>query len=172
MPASLSPRILGLLALFAALTLDQAHKYWMLNVFGIAEKQPITVTPFLDILLSWNHGVSYSLFQSLGPALLLAAQSVIIAGLFYWLWGSPSRLAAIGLGLVIGGALGNVVDRLTRGAVADFFYLHTSLPVGPLANYVFNIADVAITLGVVLLLRESLLAPAPPPKSGLPLNRQ
>ena len=65
-------------------------------------------------------------------------------------------------GLIIGGALGNVTDRWLRGAVADFFFLHTSLPVGPLANYVFNLADVAITIGVALLLLENLLVPAPP----------
>jgi signal peptidase II len=62
---------------------------------------------------------------------------------------------------VIGGALGNMTDRLARGAVADFFHLHTTLPVGPLANYVFNVADVAITAGVALLLYESFLTPPP-----------
>jgi signal peptidase II len=67
----------------------------------------------------------------------------------------------VALGLVIGWALGNAADRLMRGAVADFFYLHTTLPVGPLANYVFNVADVAITAGVILLLYESFSAPAP-----------
>jgi signal peptidase II len=66
---------------------------------------------------------------------------------------------------VVGGALGNAIDRLLRGAVADFFYLHTTLPVGPLANYVFNVADVAITAGVALLLYESFFPPPPPAES-------
>lgn len=160
-----SPRAIGLLAALLALALDQAHKYWMIEVFGIAERQPVTVAPFLDILLSWNYGVSYSLFpahEGAARAMLLAAQGVIVAGLAFWLTRARDRLTALALGLVIGGALGNAADRLLRGAVADFFYLHTTLPVGPLANYVFNVADVAITAGAALLLYESLFAPAPP----------
>jgi signal peptidase II len=161
-PISVSPRALGLSAALAAALLDQAHKYWMLDVFGVATRQPITLTPFLDVVLSWNYGVSYSLFpahEAYGRALLLAGQGAIVAGLLWWLWRAPSRLTALGLGLVIGGALGNAADRVARGAVADFFYLHTTLPVGPLANYVFNVADVAITAGVAALLYESFLAP-------------
>jgi len=83
-------------------------------------------------------------------------QGGIVLGLLFWLWRASAHLCALGLGLIIGGALGNMTDRLFRGAVADFFYFHTSLPVGPLANYVFNIADVGITLGAALLLIESL----------------
>ncbi|QGM99556.1 signal peptidase II [Methylocystis parvus OBBP] len=148
-----------------AAVLDQFHKYWMLDVFGIEARQPVTLTPFLDVVLSWNYGVSYSLFpahEDAGRALLLAGQGLIVAGLFWWMWRAPNRLTTLALGLVIGGALGNAADRLTRGAVADFFYLHTTLPVGPLANYVFNVADVAIAAGVALLLFESLFAPEPP----------
>ncbi|WP_442755164.1 signal peptidase II [Methylocystis sp. JAN1] len=163
-PFSSSPRALGLLAALAAAALDQAHKFWMLNVFGIEARQPIALAPFLDLVLSWNYGISYSLFpahEGMGRALLLAGQAVIVAGLFWWMWRATNRLTTLAVGLVIGGALGNAADRLARGAVADFFYLHTTLPVGPLANYVFNVADVAITAGVALLLFESLLAPPP-----------
>ncbi|WP_281929504.1 signal peptidase II [Methylocystis iwaonis] len=159
------PRILGLLAALAAALADQAHKYWMLDVFGIGARQPITLTPFLDVVLSWNYGVSYSLFQAhegVGRALLLAGQSVIVAGLIWWLWRAQSRLLTLAIGLVVGGALGNAADRLARGAVADFFYFHTTLPVGPLANYVFNVADVAITAGVAMLLFETLFSESPP----------
>lgn len=161
----LSPRALGLAAALAAALLDQAHKYWMLNVFGIEARQPVTLAPFLDLVLSWNYGVSYSLFpahEGAGRALLLAGQGVIVSGLLWWMWRAPGRRTALGLGLVIGGAVGNAADRLTRGAVADFFYLHTTLPVGPLANYVFNLADVAITAGVALLLYESIFVPEQP----------
>lgn len=84
----------------------------------------------------------------------------IVLGLAVWLRSAANHLGGLALGLVIGGALGNMTDRLTRGAVADFFHLHTTLPVGPLANYVFNVADVGITAGVALLLYESLLAPS------------
>ncbi|WP_036284178.1 signal peptidase II [Methylocystis sp. ATCC 49242] len=164
-----TPRALGLAAALAALALDQAHKYLMLNVFDIAERGPINVAPFLDVLLSWNYGVSYSLFpahEDSARAALLAAQGVIVAGLAFWLTRARDRLTALALGLVIGGALGNATDRITRGAVADFFYLHTTLPVGPLANYVFNVADVFITAGVALLLYESLFAPPESPAEG------
>jgi len=160
-----APHWLGLAAAAAALAIDQAHKYWMLKVFDIGDRQPIRLTPFLDVMLSWNHGVSYSLFSvhdDMARGLLLGAQLAIVGALFVWLWRSRARVVALGLGLIIGGALGNVTDRWLRGAVADFFFLHTSLPVGPLANYVFNLADVAITVGVALLLLENLVIPAPP----------
>jgi signal peptidase II len=165
-----SPRAIGLAAALAAALADQAHKYWMLNVFGIEARQPLTLAPFLDVVLSWNYGVSYSLFpahEGLGRALLLTGQSIIVAGLFWWMWRAPSRIATLAVGLVIGGALGNAADRLARGAVADFFYLHTTLPVGPLANYVFNVADVAISAGVALLLFENLRAPRAEDPAGL-----
>ena len=162
--SSLSPNALGAVAALAALMLDQAHKYWMLNVYDIAARQPVTLTPFLDLVLSWNYGVSYSLFSThdgLARYAMLAVQVAIVVGLTIWLRRVTNHLGALALGLVIGGALGNMTDRLARGAVADFFHLHTTLPVGPLANYVFNVADVAITAGVALLLYESFLPPPP-----------
>jgi signal peptidase II len=170
LPVSLrDPRSLGLAAIGLAFALDQGHKCFMLNVFGIAQRQPIHLAPFLDIVLSWNTGVSYSLLasQTAGTRyLLLGFQASVVACLLYWMWRAPRRLTAAGLGLVIGGALGNVVDRLRHGAVADFFFFHTSLPVGPLANYVFNVADAAIFLGVVILLLEGLVSgPAPQPSA-------
>jgi signal peptidase II len=174
-----SPRAIGLSAALAGALLDQAHKFWMLDVFGIEARQPIALAPFLDVVLSWNYGVSYSLLpahEGFGRALLLLGQGVIVSGLLWWMWRAPGRLTALALGLVVGGAFGNAADRIARGAVADFFYLHTTLPVGPLANYVFNVADVAITAGVALLLYESLFAPQQPAAGGgsspSPLNRQ
>lgn len=157
-----SPRALGLTAALAALALDQAHKYWMLHIFDVADRPPIGLTPFLDVVLSWNYGVSYSLFPAHEAATrlaLLTFQGAIVAGLAIWMVRAESRATAVALGLIIGGALGNAADRLVRGAVADFFYLHTSLPVGPLANYVFNLADVFITAGVALLVVEGFFLP-------------
>jgi signal peptidase II len=161
MPLPRHPRLIGLAVALAAFALDQGHKFFMLHVLDIGARPPIRVTSFLDVTLSWNFGISYSLFAAHDGAAragLLALQLAIVAGLSVWLWRAPRRLVATALGLVIGGALGNVADRLCRGAVADFFYLHTSLPVGPLANYVFNVADVAISLGVALLVLESFVA--------------
>ncbi len=163
-----SPRTLGLLAALFVLILDQGHKAWMLSIFDIVARAPITVTPFLDLTISWNYGVSYSLFAThavTARLALICVQGLIVFGLLYWLWRATSRPFALGLGLIIGGALGNMTDRLFRGAVADFFYFHTSLPVGPLANYVFNVADVGITLGAALLIIESLTSSASGPST-------
>ena len=160
--AALSPRAMGLIAALAALVLDQAHKFWMLHIFNVADRPPMSLAPFLDVVLSWNYGVSYSLFpahETAARLALLAIQGAIIAGLAIWMVRTPSRPTALALGLIIGGALGNAADRIARGAVADFFYLHTSLPVGPLANYVFNLADVFITAGVAVLVFEGFFLP-------------
>jgi signal peptidase II len=151
-----------------ALALDQAHKFWMLEVFDIGLHQPIRVTPFLDLVLSWNFGISYSLFSAQNDVTrfaLLAVQLSIIAALALWLWRAQRRLVGLAVGLIVGGALGNALDRLIHGAVADFFFLHTSLPVGPLANYVFNFADAAIFIGVALLFVESFTAGRETPQS-------
>ncbi len=139
----------------------------MLNVFDIEARQPIRLSPFLDVVLSWNHGISYSLLSAHNDFMrtaLLAAQLLIVSALMVWLWRAQQRLTALALGLIIGGALGNAADRLARGAVADFFFLHTTLPVGPLANYIFNVADVAITLGVAMLLLDNVVGPESPAK--------
>ena len=163
LPPLLSPRRLGLAVAALALALDQANKFWLLHVFDVEARQPVRLLPFLDVVLSWNHGVSYNLLASQGPLTrlaLLVLQFSIIAVICFWLWRTASRLTGAALGLIIGGALGNALDRLLRGAVADFYFLHTELPVGPLANYVFNLADAAITLGVLLLIVEGFALPA------------
>lgn len=140
----------------------------MLEIYDIAMRQPVRLTPFLDVVLSWNFGISYSLLAAQSETArnaLLAFQSSIIVILLFWLWRAPRRLTAAALGLVVGGALGNVADRLLHGAVADFFFFHTALPVGPLANYVFNVADAAIFVGVALLLFESFRAGSSAPRT-------
>jgi signal peptidase II len=141
----------------AALTLlvDQVHKAWMLYVYDIGAKGVVTLTPFFDLVLVWNRGVSYGLFpqeSSLGRwALILFAIAATLA-LAVWLARVVTPLPAIAIGLVIGGALGNAIDRILYGAVADFFSLHAF----GYQWYVFNIADAAIVAGVVGLLYESL----------------
>lgn len=152
-------RLVGAAAAGLAFAADQISKYWMIEVFRIDARPPIRLAPFLDVVMAWNRGVSYSLFRADGPYgrwALLGVAGVALAALGVWLWRTQDRLTGLGLGLVIGGALGNALDRWRYGAVADFFYFHTTLPVGPLANYIFNIADVAIVAGVALLLYESL----------------
>lgn len=146
---------LGLAVAAVALVADQAHKIWMLHVYRIGERGIVTVTPFLDLVLVWNEGISYGLFQqttALGKTLLAGFAIAVSLALTAWLAHLTSALAAVSVGLIIGGALGNAIDRLVYGAVADFFSLHAF----GYYWYVFNIADAAIVAGVAGLLYDSL----------------
>jgi signal peptidase II len=149
---------LGTGVFLATAALDQADKWWMLEVYRIAERGRVTVTPFFDLVFVKNIGISYSLFDqdSYAGQLMLAAFGVVAtAGLWIWLArGATSRLLAMSLGLIMGGALGNAIDRVVLGGVADFFSLHAF----GFYWYVFNVADVAIVAGVMGLLYDSLLA--------------
>ncbi|HML27659.1 MAG TPA: signal peptidase II [Hyphomicrobium sp.] len=148
-----APLALAVVAL--TMVIDQVHKWWMLSVYDIAAKGRVTVGPFLDLVYVKNIGISYSLFnqESLTGQYLLVAFAVVASlGLWLWLnWSRGSRLMALSLGLIIGGALGNAIDRLRLGGVADFFSFHAY----GFHWYVFNIADVAIVAGVIGLLYES-----------------
>lgn len=145
---------LGLAVAVLAFGLDQLHKWWMLGPFDIAARQPVTVAPFLDLVLTWNRGISYGWFaqhSELGRWALIGLSLAITGGLWLWLARVRHPLAAAALGLVIGGALANALDRILRGAVADFFLFHAF----GYSWYVFNVADAAIVAGVGLLLYES-----------------
>jgi signal peptidase II len=144
---------LGLAA--ATFVLDQVHKWWMLLRVGMREGERITVTSFFDWYYVLNKGVSYSFLTGSDGRwqYALAAFAVVAAALLaVWLArGVDNRLAAAGVGLIIGGALGNGLDRLTLGGVADFFSLHAF----GYYWYIFNVADIAIVAGVAGLLYES-----------------
>ncbi len=145
---------LGLAFAVLAFGLDQAMKWWMLGPFDIAARQPVRVTPFLDLVLAWNRGVSYGMFEQESEAgrwVLIGIS--IVAAVVLWGWMARARrpVTAAALGLVIGGALGNALDRFVHGAVADFFLAHA----WGYSWYVFNLADTAIVVGVALLLYES-----------------
>ena len=147
---------LALVTVLITLIADQAHKFWMLDVYRIAEKGRVMVTPFLDLVYVKNIGISYSMFNqdSMAGQYLLAAFAAAVS-LALWIWLNRSgrtALLAISLSLIIGGALGNAIDRLRLGGVADFFSLHAY----GFYWYVFNIADVAIVAGVLGLLYDSL----------------
>jgi signal peptidase II len=143
---------LGLWVIAATFVIDQVHKWLMLSVFGIAKGDRIPLTPFLDVVYVLNRGVSYGLLDNTGPWLLTAFAGLVSLVLWFWLSHAGSgRLTAAALGLIIGGALANAVDRLHLGGVADFFSLHAF----GFYWYVFNIADVAIVAGVVGLLYDS-----------------
>lgn len=144
---------LGLALACLSLIFDQVHKWWMLKVFGIEGRGEVAVAPFLDLVMVWNKGVSYGFLTTHTQGLLIAMSVLISAVLWLWLCRTPRPLTAAALGLVIGGALANALDRALHGAVADFFHLHW----GNWSWYVFNLADVAIVAGVALLLYESLM---------------
>ncbi len=145
----------------AAITclIDQAAKLWLFFVVDLGSHERLSVTPFLDLILTWNTGISYGLFPQqgpIGPWALLAFKAAAVVFLWVWLARASSRLTALALGLIIGGALGNAVDRLHWPGVMDFVLLHVETAGWSFHWYVFNLADVAIVAGVVGLLYESL----------------
>ncbi len=147
----------GLIAALAALVLDQLTKSVILH-WVMQPPRVIEVTPFFNLVLGWNRGVSFGMFNTHsenGPLILSAIAAAIVAGLAVWLWRAESRWTALALGLIIGGAIGNVVDRLQYGAVVDFLDFHAFGYHWP----AFNVADSAIVLGAAALIGESLFAP-------------
>jgi signal peptidase II len=158
---ALSPRQWGIAAALGALVLDQGTKLLMLyglHFRDMAAGETVPVLPFFNLVMVWNPGVSYGLFPAHGPlgtALLALFSVAAVLGLGWWLWGAHRAVLAAGLGLVIGGAVGNLIDRLVYGRVADFFHFYFR----GYDWYVFNIADCAITVGVGVLLYDALLRP-------------
>ncbi|MFP6741564.1 MAG: signal peptidase II [Alphaproteobacteria bacterium] len=145
---------LGLGIAAAVAVADQVVKWWAMDALMVAA-QAIEVLPFFNLVMVWNRGISFGMFGggALPPWLLAAFAGAIAVGLGIWLARVETRLLAVGIGLVIGGALGNIVDRLRFGAVADFLDFHVAGYHWP----AFNLADAAITIGVVLLLIDALL---------------
>src|SRR5579871_529648 len=150
---------LGLSAAVAAGIADQASKLWLIYAFDLADRERVAVTSFADLVVTWNTGISYGLFQQEGSAAawaLLAFKMAAVVLLWIWLARASSRLTAVALGLIIGGALGNAIDRLHWPGVMDFVLLHVETARFSFRWYVFNLADAAIVAGVVGLLYESL----------------
>ncbi|HWP26509.1 MAG TPA: signal peptidase II [Xanthobacteraceae bacterium] len=151
--------VFGLLTAAVVCALDQASKLWLIFVYELGRRGPVKVLPFLDLVLTYNTGISYGWFKQEGPFgqwLLLGIKATAIALLGWWLVRAQSRVLALGLGLIIGGALGNAVDRLAYGAVADFVLLHITTEQWSFNWYVFNLADTAIVAGVAAILYDSL----------------
>ena len=148
---------IGVVAVLLAFAADQAHKYWMLNIYRIGERagpgNRVEITSYFDLVMAWNKGVSYGLFTQhglTGRLILIAVSLAAIAGLLIWLANSLTRLAGLSLGLIVGGALGNLTDRIVHGAVADFFHFHYA----EWSWYIFNVADMAIVAGVIGLMLD------------------
>lgn len=159
-------RSLGLVLAALLVVADQVTKWLVVEKLmrpeGVAETpfftaNVIELTPFFNLVMTWNRGVSFGIFNNHGDwnAVALSVLSLaIVAGLLAWLRKAQGRLVICALGAIIGGALGNVVDRVRWGAVADFLDVHALGWHWP----AFNLADSAITVGAVLLVLDSLLS--------------
>ena len=150
----------GVITALAVLALDQATKLWLLFVFDIAHRGTVRITPFFDLVLAWNVGISFGWFQNDGAvaqAILMIIKAVAVIVLAIWMARSRTFIATLALGLIIGGAIGNAIDRFAYGAVVDFALFHVKLGGNTFNWYVFNLADVAIVAGVAALLYDSFL---------------
>jgi signal peptidase II len=151
---------LGLVTAGVVAVIDQAVKLWLLYGFDIASRGRVAVAPFVDIVLARNTGVSFGMFQQVGPVgqwALFALKTIAVLLLGLWLARTTSRLSGFSLGLIIGGAIGNAIDRVVHGYVLDFVLLHLGGADWTFEWYVFNLADAAIVAGVVGLMYESLV---------------
>ncbi|WP_349370515.1 signal peptidase II [Salinarimonas sp.] len=155
-PETRSPRGLAIALVLAIFVLDQATKLWFLHGYDLRIHQPLTLAPFAELVVVWNRGISYGLFQQeteLGRWILVVGSVVASLALGVWMLRTNVRFLALSLALIVGGALGNAVDRTVYGAVFDFVHLYW----GRFSWYVFNVADAAIVAGVVGLLYDSLV---------------
>lgn len=161
----------GMLLAAVILVADQATKWFMLEVLRLPEVRHIPLIalgPFgFDLTMVWNRGVTFGLLagDTMWTQVGLAAMALVIAGfLIRWMARAENRLTAMALGAVVGGAIGNVIDRFRFGAVADFLDAHA----WGWHWYVFNVADAAIVLGVVALMSDALFRPSPAAKGSAP----
>jgi signal peptidase II len=141
----------GLIVLALVLIADQWTKQLAIDALSHPRRY-IEVLPFMNFVLAWNPGVSFGLFQGQAPWVMIVGTSAITIGFLIWMWRTRNRVLGIALAMVVGGAVGNLVDRLRHGAVTDFIDLHVHGYHWP----VFNVADSAITVGAALLLIDSL----------------
>jgi signal peptidase II len=154
---------LGLGAAAVIFVADQASKWAILDALH-KPGDAVTVLPILDFLLVWNRGISWGVGNtgSIWSTIGFSAVAIVVAGLLLaWMARTPKALLALALGLVFGGAIGNLLDRFRFGAVVDFLYVH----IGAFDWFpVFNLADSAITVGAVLLAIDSLFGGGESPK--------
>lgn len=142
---------LGLRTAVFLVVFDQLTKWWIVHNV-MRPPQVFEITSFFDIVMVWNRGVSFGFCSDCGPTVLTVLAGVITLALLVWLWKADTWMQAVALGFVIGGAIGNGIDRIRFGAVADFLYFHYEEHYFP----AFNVADAAISVGVALLLIDAL----------------
>ncbi|MGD9968639.1 MAG: signal peptidase II [Hyphomonadaceae bacterium] len=150
--AAKSGRLAHLAIIPAVIGLDLATKAWARSELRFG--QPVEVLPFFDLTLGYNRGVAFGLLNGAGGLAVLLVTAAISLMFGVWFWREPRQLTRLGLTLVLGGALGNFFDRLSRGEVTDFLDLHVLGSHWP----AFNLADAAITLGAIVLVIDMLRA--------------
>lgn len=146
---------LGLWVTLGVFVFDQISKYWVRTDL-LGGRGAIMVNDYFNIVTAWNTGVSFSMFDSYGlwGTIGLSLLSLLIVGyLLWWMKHETDKVLLVALGFIIGGALGNVVDRVFLGAVFDFLDFHYETHHWP----AFNVADSFICLGAVLIVFESIL---------------
>jgi lipoprotein signal peptidase len=152
---------LGLTAGLLVLIADQLSKWWVVNELRLPELRQIVLLPVLNLTMVRNQGVTFGLLNGLGSwghvILALIALAVVVA-LGFWLRRAETRVVAVAIGAIAGGAIGNVIDRVRFGAVVDFIHAHIDTPWGDYSWYVFNLADAAIVCGVVTLILDTQLS--------------
>ncbi len=144
----------GLLLAVGVALLDQASKWWIVEKI-MQPPQVIPMTGFFNLVLGHNRGVSFGMFNMQSPIahwILAGLALAICAALLVWMWRSDKPLIAAALGLIVGGAIGNVVDRVLIGAVVDFLDFYA----GGFHWPAFNVADIAITVGAAVLIWDSI----------------
>ena len=152
-PSAHGLRRFGLGLALVWLLIDQATKWWILE-YAMKPPEPLRIAPFFNLVLGWNRGISFGMLggHELPPWTLALFSGAIAAALIAWLLRTRERLVVTGLALIIGGALGNAVDRIHHGAVTDFLDFH-------LADWhwpAFNMADIGVVCGAGLLILDSL----------------
>lgn len=147
---------IGLLIALVVIGVDQATKLWLVNYMEI--HGPQAITSFFNLVMVWNRGISFGMFAAEDARFfLIGMKAVIVVLLLVWLARGTEKLIWLPLGMIIGGAIGNVIDRIRWGAVADFFDFHLAEKHWP----AFNVADSAIVVGVCILLALSFLQKKP-----------
>ncbi|VAW06148.1 Lipoprotein signal peptidase [hydrothermal vent metagenome] len=149
---------LGLVIAICVLAIDRASKWWVINILELPKIQMVQILPIFNLQWAENRGISFSMLTAdsdLGRWALVALTALIATGLVIWLRTVQTRLLAIAIGLVIGGAAGNIYDRAVYGYVADFFQFHT----GNWSFAIFNVADSCISIGAALLIWDSFFGP-------------
>lgn len=158
-------RLLAFGLALLVLVADQLSKWWIMGVLQLKTLGSVPLLPFLSLTWVENRGISMGLLaadSNMGRWLLVGVTGLIATLVAFWILRERNRTAAVALSLVLGGAIGNIIDRIRFGFVADFVHVHA----GTWSFYVFNVADAAITIGVVLLLFTTLVG-----HSGTPEER-